>query len=113
MPQPSPASCAGRAGAPVPDRELQGVIAAVDAGTAETHVTVDPAGRAPAGEGRAVVRVGVTTVVEVERADGTTRRGGAGDLVPGARIRARHTGAELRSFPPQYVATHVRIIPGS
>ena len=89
---------------------LAGVIAAVAPGPAAIGVTVD---FAPGAEpGRVVLLVSPETEIEVGRADGTTGRGGAADLVAGARIEARHTGAALRSLPPQYHATHVRIVPG-
>lgn len=90
---------------------LAGVIAAVAPGPAAICVTVDVA---PGDEsGRVVLLVVPETEIELRRADGTTMRGGAADLVAGARIVARHTGAELRSLPPQYHATHVRVFPES
>lgn len=89
---------------------LAGVIAAVAPGPAAICVAVDVA---PGAEpGRVVLLVSSGTEIEVRRADGTIERGGAADLVAGARIVARHTGAELRSLPPQYHATHVGVVPG-
>ncbi len=88
---------------------LAGVIAAVAPGPAAIGGTVD---LSPGDEsGRVVLLVSPETEIEVRRADGTAGRGSAADLVAGARIVARHTGAELRSLPPQYHATHVRIVP--
>jgi len=105
------ASCAGRAnGSPDPEWDLEGVIAAVEPGPAQTRVTVEVAPGAAAEGGPAVLLVSADTEVEVRRGDGSTRRGTAADLVAGARIMARHTGAQMRSLPPQYQATHVRIV---
>jgi hypothetical protein len=108
------ASCAGgAAGSPEPEWQLQGVIAAVDAGTQGARVTVELDGGTTAEPRRAVLLVSPETVVEVQRPDGSTGRGNAGDLAAGARVRARHTGVEMRSLPPQYVATQLRIVPAS
>ena len=107
------ASCAGRVNGPAEgDWDLAGTIAAVEPGSPTTRVTVDLTPGAAAQGGRAVLLVSPDTEVVVQRADGTTVRGGPSDLVPGARIRARHAGAELRSLPPQYRATHVRVLAG-
>ncbi|HEU4456613.1 MAG TPA: hypothetical protein VFR81_26335 [Longimicrobium sp.] len=89
---------------------MEGVIAGVDSGPAGTRLTLDPADGA--GE-RVVLIVPPGTEVLVERADGTTVPGGAADLTVGARIGARHTGAEMRSLPPQYHATEIRVLAGS
>jgi hypothetical protein len=86
---------------------MEGVIAGVDSGPAGTRLTVDSPGAA---EPRAVLIVPPGTEVLVKRVDGTTSPGGAADLVPGARIVARHTGAAMRSLPPQYHATQIRIL---
>ncbi|HEX7241960.1 MAG TPA: hypothetical protein VF263_16880 [Longimicrobiaceae bacterium] len=87
---------------------LVGVIAAVAPGPAAIGVSVDIALEAE--PGRVVLLVSSETEIEIRRADGTIERGGASDLVAGARIVARHTGAELRSLPPQHHATHVRVL---
>jgi hypothetical protein len=107
-------SCAGRANGPPGDADwsMEGVIAAVDPGPAATRLTVDVSSGAAAEPGRVVLIVSPETEVEVQRADGTSARGGAADLVVGARIRARHTGVEMRSLPPQYQATHIRVLSG-
>ncbi len=92
------------------DRTLTGTIAAVAPGPAAIGVLVDAAPGDDAGQ--VVLLVSPETEIEVRRADGTAVRGSAADLAVGARIVARHTGAEMRSLPPQYHATHVRIVPG-
>jgi hypothetical protein len=108
------ASCAGRANGSPGDADwsMEGVIAAVEPGPAATRLTVEVASGAAAEPGRAVLLVSSETEVEVQRADGTSARGGAADLVVGARIRARHTGVEMRSLPPQYQATRIRVLRG-
>ena len=109
------AACAGRANGSADDPEwkMEGVIAAVDAGPAATRVTVEVESGPGAEPERAVLLVSPETEVEVQRADGTTGRGSTADLVVGARIVARHSGAEMRSLPPQYQATRIRIVRGS
>ena len=92
---------------------MEGVIAGVEPGSPATRVTVEVASAADTESGRVVLLVSPETEIEVRRADGTVARGGAADLVAGARIQARHTGAEMRSLPPQYSATHVRVLAGS
>jgi hypothetical protein len=89
---------------------LAGVIASVAPGPDAIRVAVDVAPEDDSG--RVVLLVSPETEIEVRRADGTGGRGGVADLVAGARIVARHTGAELRSLPPQYHATYVRVVPG-
>ena len=89
---------------------MEGVIAGVDSGSAGTRLAVDPLDGA--GE-RVVLIVPPGTEVLVERADGTAAPGGAAALVVGARIFARHTGVEMRSLPPQYHATEIRVLAGS
>ena len=91
---------------------MEGVIAAVEPGPPSTRLMVDVESGAAAAPGRVVLLVSPGTEVEVQRADGTSTRGGAADLVVGARIRARHTGTEMRSLPPQYQATHIRVLSG-
>jgi hypothetical protein len=89
---------------------LTGMIAAVAPGPAAIGITVD---LSPGAEpGRVVLLVSAETEIEVRRADGTIERAGAADLAAGARIEARHTGAELRSLPPRYHATQVRVVLG-
>jgi hypothetical protein len=109
------AACAAGRAAPGSDDggwDLAGVIAAVEPGSAATRVTVDLA--PGAGEtGQAVLLVSPATKVEVRRADGTSSQGSAADLRAGARIQAWHDGAEMRSLPPQYRATRIRILPAS
>lgn len=108
------ASCAGgAAGSPEPEWQLEGVVAAVDAGAQGTRVTLELDGGTAAEPRRAVLLVLPETVVEVQRPDGTTGHGSTADLAAGARVQARHTGVEMRSFPPQYVATRLRIVPAS
>jgi hypothetical protein len=105
------ASCAGRAnGSDDLEGTMEGVIAAVETGPSGAVLTVDVPG---APEPRVVLIVPPGTEVLVERADGTSAPGGAADLAAGARIVARHTGAAMRSLPPQYHATHVRVVRGS
>lgn len=105
------ASCAGRAnGSAEGGWDVEGVIAAVDPGPAATRVTVETADAED--PGRAILLVEPGTEIVVEEPDGTSRAGSAADLRVGARIQARHTGAELRSLPPQYVATRVRVLLG-
>lgn len=107
-------TCAGGAtGSSEPEWDLSGVVAAVDRGTPVTRVTVELAGGPEGQAGRAVLLVGPETEVAVQRADGTTRPGEPADLAPGARVLARHTGTELRSLPPQYHATRIRVLAGT
>lgn len=96
-----------------PQRELAGVIVAVDAGTPAARVTVELAGGTGAEPERAVLLVSPETEIVVQRANGATRRGSLADLVRGARIRARHTGVAMRSLPPQYHAERIQVLPGS
>ncbi len=91
---------------------MEGVIAAVEPGSGESRVTVEVASRETAEGDRVVLLVSPETEVIVKRPDGTHGRGGAADLAVGARILARHTGREMRSLPPQYRATHVRVVRG-
>ena len=96
-----------------PEQEwhFSGVIAAVEPGETTTRVTVQLS--RPVGSGdQAILLVSRQTQVTVRRADGTTRPGDVRDLAQGARFDARHTGVELRSLPPQYHATHVRVSAG-
>jgi hypothetical protein len=100
-----------RGGGSPPDRELSGVVAGVELRAGTARVTVEVAGPGAPGE-RAVLRVAPGTEIAVLGADGTSRPGDVLDLVPGARIEARHTGAELRSLPPQYHAIRIRVLAG-
>ena len=91
---------------------MEGVIAGVEPGPEATRLTVEVASEGVETEpGPVVLLVSPGTDVRVEREDGTSARGGAADLAVGARILARHTGAEMRSLPPQYRATHIRVLP--
>jgi hypothetical protein len=98
-------------GSPQPDWDLSGVIAAVQPGAGTTRVTVQVSRPGTPGE-QAVLLVSAQAEVTVRAADGASRPGDMLDLVPGARIDARHTGAELRSLPPQYHATAIRVLGG-
>jgi len=89
---------------------MEGVIAGVDSGPEGVRLTIDSPGGA---EPRVVLVVPPGTEVLVERADGATSPGGAAELVAGARVVARHAGAAMRSLPPQYHATQIRILRGS
>jgi hypothetical protein len=73
------------------------VIASVQPGAGTTRVTIQVSRPGTPGE-QAVLLVSAQTEVTVRAADGASP-GDMLDLVPGARIDARHTGAELRSLP--------------
>lgn len=108
-------SCAGHAnGTPGDDegQSLEGVIVAVEPGPETVRLTVDLASGTTAEAQRVVLLASSDTEVVVQRADGTTVRGGATDLVVGARIRAHPTGVELRSLPPQYPVSRIRVLAG-
>ncbi len=113
VPDPGEAGVAGSgvAGGSVPDWDLSGVVAAVQPGPGTARVTVQVSRPGTPVE-QAVLLVSPQTEVTVRAADGASRPGDMLDLVPGARIEARHTGTELRSLPPQYHATHVRVLGG-
>lgn len=98
-------------GSPEQAWDLSGVIADVEPGAGATRVTVEVARPGASGE-RAVLLVAPGTEIAVWGADKTSRPGDVLDLVPGAGINARHTGAELRSLPPQYQATRIRVLAG-
>ena len=105
------ASCAGASSGSADARPgLAGVVAAVQQQPAVTRVTVEAA--APAGPTREtfVLLVRPGTEILIQRADGTAERGRSADLVVGARVQAEHTGAELRSLPPQYEALRIRVL---
>ena len=109
------AACADRTNGASDDTEwtMEGMIAGVEPGPEATRLTVEVASEGVGTEpGPVVLLVSPETDVRVEREDGTSERGGAADLAVGARILARHTGEELRSLPPQYRATHIRVLPG-
>ncbi len=93
-----------------PDPELSGAIVSADAGAETTRITVELAGGAAE---HAVLLAGPGTAIVVETLAGDYRRGGPADLTPGTRIRARHTGAAMRSLPPQYNAVEIRVLPGT
>jgi hypothetical protein len=114
MPEPGAAEAADggvAGGSAQPDWDLSGVIASVQQGAGTTRVTVQVARDGTPGE-QAVLLVSPRTEITVRAADGASRPGDMLDLVPGARIDARHTGAELRSLPPQYHATAIRVLAG-
>jgi len=48
--------------------------------------------------------------VLIRQADGTLRRGNAGDIQVGDHLRAWLTGVELRSLPPQYPARILEVV---
>jgi hypothetical protein len=113
---PGPREAEGRVsemsdGAPEQDWNLSGVVTAVEPAGGTTRVAVQRSGPGAAGE-RAILLVSPQTEITVQAADGTSRAGDVRDLVAGARIDARHTGTELRSLPPQYHATHIRVFAG-
>jgi len=91
---------------------MEGVIASVQPGTDQARLTVDADARDGAPPQRVVVLVASDTEVTVRQGDGTSRAGRVADLAAGARILIRHTGMEMRSLPPQYRATHVRVLGG-
>lgn len=114
MPDPGDAEVAGgglSGGSAQTGWDLSGVIAAVQSGAGTTRVTVQVSRPGTPGE-QAVLLVSPRTEITVQAADGASRPGDMLDLVPGARIDARHTGAELRSLPPQYHATAIRVLAG-
>lgn len=111
MSGPGEAEPARGGGSPRPDRELSGVVTGVELRAGTARVTVEVARPGAPGE-RAVLVVAPGTEIAVLGADGTSRPGDVLDLVSGARIEARHTGAELRSLPPQYQATRIRVLAG-
>jgi hypothetical protein len=98
-------------GAPEQDWHLVGVVAAVQPAGGTTRVTVQVSRPGASGE-QAILLVSPQTEITVQAADGTSRAGDVRDLVGGARIGARHTGTELRSLPPQYHATRIRVLAG-
>jgi hypothetical protein len=91
--------------------ELAGVILSVQPGPTVTGVLVDGSLEGvTSSPGRLYLLVGEDTEIALERADGTVVTGRTADLKPGARIRARHMGVELRSDPPQYPVTRVEVV---
>jgi hypothetical protein len=108
---PGEAEPADGGGSPRPDGALSGVITGVDRGAGAARVTVEVSGAGASSE-RAVLLAVPGTEIAVLGTDGASRPGDVLDLVPGARIEARHTGAELRSLPPQYHATRIRVLAG-
>jgi hypothetical protein len=104
------AACAGAPnGAPVPEHVVAGVIAAVEPGPVATRVVL---GASAEGQQPVVLLVERGTAVVVQRPDGAVVRGSARDLVVGARVRAEHTGVELRSLAPQYHAVRIWVLAG-
>ncbi len=109
------AACGGiLPGGPADARgEFTGVIATVQPGTVVTRVLVTVTEGSELSTSRSeqlYLRVTKDTEIVVPQADGTLTAGGVRDLVVGARVRARHTGVEFRSNPPQYPATRVEIL---
>ena len=102
------ACAAGANGAADAPWDLEGVVASVDPDPAGVRLTVDV--DSADADGRAVLHVPPDARITVRDADGSVRPGAVDDLRPGVRIRARHTGVEMRSLPPQYVATEVQVL---
>ncbi|HEY0020687.1 MAG TPA: hypothetical protein VGC13_30590 [Longimicrobium sp.] len=111
MGSPGEAEPARGGGSPRPDRALSGVIAGVEPGGGTARVTVEVYRPSAPGE-RVILLLSPGTEIAVQRSDGTSRPGEVRDLASGARIEARHAGAELRSLPPQYHATRIRVLAG-
>ena len=89
--------------------DLVGVVTSTERGAGELRVLVREI-EVPASSADPVwLRVPDGTEITAQRAAGSEVRGSEADIVAGARIAARHGGVELRSLPPQYVATRVRI----
>jgi hypothetical protein len=105
------AACMARRAPAEPEWDMVGVVDSAAPGAGELRVLVREI-ETPSGEraGPAWLRVPRAVPVEVRRPDGTVSPADAGAIVPGARIAARHTGVELRSLPPQYIATRVRVL---
>lgn len=93
---------------------LTGVVTAVTPGPEGMRVTIegspDPARSSP--DSTSVALVGPDTEIRLVRADGSVR-GGLTDVAVGARVRVEHSGTQLRSLPPQYVALRVWVLPGA
>lgn len=105
------AACMARRVPAEPEWDMVGVVESTSLAGGELRVLVREI-ETPSGEraGPAWLRVAQAVPVEVRRADGSVSPSDAGAIVPGARIAARHTGVELRSLPPQYIATRVRVL---
>jgi hypothetical protein len=86
------------------------VIVSIEGSAEQTRLVVDAQAGDGAEPGRAVILVESATEVSVRLPDGTAKPGAMADLTAGARILVRHTGPEMRSLPPQYRATHVRVL---
>lgn len=89
--------------------ELVGVVASAERGTGELRVLVRDIDVPASSADPVWLRVKDGTEITAQRSDGSEVPGSEADIVAGARIAASHGGVELRSLPPQYVATRVRI----
>lgn len=88
------------------DPRLTGVIVAID-GQPPTRLAVDVTSDDGSRERATILLAPETAVIS---GVGTARAIDAADLAIGARIEIRHTGAAMRSLPPQYRATQIRIL---
>lgn len=107
------AACAGNGAASASAGQtwdLTGRATAVEPGT-PVRVTVAVASGVE-GYDTVVVHVGPEATVSVQEADGSVRPAAAGDIRVGDDVRVNHTGVQMRSLPPQYVATEVRVVRG-
>lgn len=105
------AACMARRVPAEPEWDMVGVVESTAGAAGELRVLVRDIETA-SGEraGPVWLRVPRAVPVEVRRADGIVSPADAAAIVPGARIAAGHTGVELRSLPPQYIATRVRVM---
>lgn len=105
------AACTARRVPAEPEWDVVGVVDSTVPADGELRVLLREI-ETPSGEraGPVWLRVPQGVQVEARRPDGTVSPSDAGAIVPGARIAARHTGVELRSLPPQYIATRVRVL---
>jgi hypothetical protein len=115
------AACAGRANeAASADRQvddgwhLEGRVLSIEPGPTATRVLVEVVEPPPGGmqSSPVVLLVSPETELTVRRRDGSVVPAAGGDLAVGARVRAEHTGEEMRSLAPQYRATRIRILEG-
>lgn len=108
------ACAAAPGGVPRDGPSLTGVITAVTPGPEVTRITIerglDPARTSPDSTSVALVRP--DTEIRLVRGDGSVR-GGLSDLAVGAPVRVEHSGTQLRSLPPQYVALRVWVLAGA
>ncbi len=102
------AACSqARNGADEAEHRLTGRVIVVDAQPGMLQVRVEDETEPR----EFVLLVGPGVRIERRHRDGTPAPGRREDLVPGVRIEAEHTGAELRSLAPRYEATRIRILP--